>query len=149
MITRKNPIYCAIFLVVNFFCVSVIYLLLKAQLIAILQILVYAGAIMVLFLFVIMLLNLSDERKLTEQFSYKKISAVLLSLLLFAVLGITTYFAFMDKYPVMSPIAEQIGTVEAAGKELYTTFSFPFEAVSFILIAAIVGSIVLAKKKFD
>lgn len=104
---------------------------------------------MVLFLFVIMLLNLSDERKLTEQFSYKKISAVLLSILLFATLGITTYFAFMDKYNLMSPNAEQIGTVEAAGKELYTTFSFPFEAVSFILIAAIVGSIILAKKKFD
>jgi NADH-quinone oxidoreductase subunit J len=74
---------------------------------------------------------------------------VLLSILLFAVLAITTYFAFMDKNLVMSPLAEQIGTVNATGKELYTTFSFPFEAVSFILIAAIVGSIILAKKKFD
>ncbi len=149
MITRRNPVNSALWLVLNFFCVSAIYLLLRAQFIAIIQVLVYAGAIMVLFLFVIMLLNLQDETKLTEQFSYKKISAIILSLLLFASLGITTYFAFMDKFPALSPAAENIGTVKTIGKELYTTYSFPFEAVSFILLAAIVGAIILAKKKFD
>ena len=149
MITRRNPVNSALWLVLNFFCVSAIYLLLRAQFIAIIQIMVYAGAIMVLFLFVIMLLNLQDESKLTEKFSYKKISAIIISLILFASLGITTYFAFMDKYPAISPAAETLGTVKSAGKELYTTFSFPFEAVSFILLAAIIGAIVLAKKKFD
>jgi NADH-quinone oxidoreductase subunit J len=149
MITRRNPVNSALWLVLNFFCVSAIYLLLRAQFIAIIQVLVYAGAIMVLFLFVIMLLNLQDESKLTEKFSYKKISALILTLLLFASLGITTYFTFMDKFPAISPSAENMGTVKSAGKELYTVFSFPFEAVSFILLAAIIGAIVLAKKKFD
>ena len=149
MITRRNPVNSALWLVLNFFCVSAIYLLLRAQFIAIIQVLVYAGAIMVLFLFVIMLLNLQDESKLSEQFSYKKISAIILSLLLFSSLTITTFFAYSGKFPSISPVAENIGTVKAAGKELYTVYSFPFEAVSFILLAAIIGAIILAKKKFD
>src|SRR5512139_3363657 len=79
MITRRNPIKSVLFLVANFFCISAIYLLLRAQFIAIIQVLVYAGAIMVLFLFVIMLLNLQDETKLTENVTYKKMTAVLLA----------------------------------------------------------------------
>jgi NADH-quinone oxidoreductase subunit J len=149
MITRRNPIKSVLFLILNFFSVSVLYLLLKAQFIAIIQVVVYAGAIMVLFLFVIMLLNLQDETKLAENITYKKLTAVLLSILLFTVLGITTYFSFFNKFKVMSPDAEQLGTIETIGKDLYTTFSFPFELVSFILLAAIVGAIVLAKKKFE
>jgi NADH-quinone oxidoreductase subunit J len=149
MITRRNPVNSVLFLVVNFFCISALYLFLRAQFIAIIQILIYAGAIMVLFLFVIMLLNLQDESKLTENITYKKITALLLSILLFAVLSITTYFGLKGKFQAINPVAEQMGTVESAGKELYTTFSFPFELVSFILLAAIVGAIVLAKKKID
>jgi len=149
MVTRRSPINSALFLIVNFFCVSAIYLLLRAQFIAIIQILVYAGAIMVLFLFVIMLLNLTDESKLTENISFKKLTAIILSVLLFTVLSITTYFAFFTKYTEINKSAEALGTVESIGNELYTNFSFPFEVVSFILLAAIVGAIVLAKKKFD
>ena len=149
MITRRSPVNSALFLIVNFFCLSAIYLLLKAQFIAIIQVLVYAGAIMVLFLFVIMLLNLTDESKLTENISYKKLTAIILSLLIFAIISITTYFEYIDKYSKLSENAEKLGTVESIGKELYTTYSFPFELVSFILIAAIVGAIVLAKKKFE
>lgn len=149
MVTRRNPIKSVLFLILNFFSVSVIYLLLRAQFIAIIQVIVYAGAIMVLFLFVIMLLNLQDETKLTENITYKKLSAVLLSILLFAVLAITVYFSFFNKYKVMNPGAEQLGTIEVIGRDLYTVFSFPFEIVSFILLAAIVGAIVLAKKKFE
>jgi NADH-quinone oxidoreductase subunit J len=140
MITRRNPITSALYLVVNFFCVSVIYLMLRSQFIAIIQVLVYAGAIMVLFLFVIMLLNLQDESKLTEYISYKKLSAVILSLLLFSSLAITTFFAFEGKFKIMSASAEGQGTIEAVGRQLYTVFSFPFELVSFILLAAIVGA---------
>jgi len=149
MVTRRNPITSALFLVVNFFCVSVMYLMLRSQFIAIIQVLVYAGAIMVLFLFVIMLLNLQDESKLTENITYKKLSAVILATLLFSTLGITTFFAFYGKYKTMSPNSESIGTIEAVGKQLYSVYSFPFELVSFILLAAIVGAIVLAQKKFE
>jgi NADH-quinone oxidoreductase subunit J len=149
MITRRNPISSALFLVGNFFCVSVIYLMLRAQFIAIIQVLVYAGAIMVLFLFVIMLLNLQDESKLTENITYKKLSAVILALLLFSSLAITAFFAFTGKFKTMNQSAEVQGTVEFVGRQLYTIYSFPFELVSFILLAAIVGAIVLAQKKFD
>lgn len=149
MVTRRNPVTSALYLVLNFFCVSVIYLLLRAQFIAIIQVVVYAGAIMVLVLFVIMLLNLQDETKLTENLTYKKLSAILLSILLFAVLAITIYFSYMGKYTVIHSSAEQLGTIQVIGKELYSTFSFPFELVSFVLLAAIVGAVVLAKKKFD
>lgn len=149
MVTRRNPISSALFLVVNFFCISVMYLMLRSQFIAIIQVLVYAGAIMVLFLFVIMLLNLQDESKLRESITYKKLAAVILALLLFSSLAITSFFAFYGKFKTLSPVAEMQGTIESVGKLLYSTFSFPFELVSFILLAAIVGAIVLAQKKFD
>jgi NADH-quinone oxidoreductase subunit J len=96
-----------------------------------------------------MLLNLTDESKLTESITYKKMAAVLLSILLFGIFAITTYFGFLGKFPVINQAAEQLGTVEAIGNDLYTTYSFPFELVSFILLAAIIGAIVLAKKKFE
>ena len=149
MITRRSPITSALYLIVNFFSVSAIYLMLRAQFVAIIQILVYAGAIMVLFLFVIMLLNLSGEKKLAETVTYKKLSAIILSLLLFSSLGITVFFQFFGKFKTMNQIAEVQGTIQAVGKELYTVYSFPFEVVSFVLLAAIVGAIVLAQKKFE
>lgn len=149
MITRRNPITSALYLIVNFFSVSGIYLMLRAQFVAIIQILVYAGAIMVLFLFVIMLLNFAGEKKLSESLSYKKISAVILALLLFCSLGITAFFEFFGKFKVLNQNAELQGTIQSVGKELYTVYSFPFEVVSFVLLAAIVGAIVLAQKKFE
>lgn len=149
MITRRNPITCALYLILNFFCISGLYLLLKAQFIAIIQVLVYMGAIMVLFLFVIMLLHLNDESKFTEKFSYKKITAVLLSILLFCILGFTLYSGFSGKFSTVSEKALEIGKAEYLGAELFTNYSFPFELASFLLLAAIVGAVVLAKKKFD
>jgi NADH-quinone oxidoreductase subunit J len=149
MISRRNPITRSLYLIVNFFSISAIYLMLRSQFVAIIQVLVYAGAIMVLFLFVIMLLSLNNNEKLSENISYKKISAIILSLLLFSALGITAYFGFAGKYKTMSPNAEALGTIESVGRELYTVYSFPFEAVSFILLAAIVGAIILAQKKFE
>ena len=149
MITRRNPITSALYLILNFFTISGLYLLLKAQFIAIIQVLVYMGAIMVLFLFVIMLLNMQDEKKLTEKYSYKKITAVLLSILLFCLLAFTLYIGFDGKLKTISDKAVQFGTAEYLGTELFTNYSFPFELASFLLLAAIVGAVVLAKKKFE
>ena len=149
MITRRSPITSAIFLILNFCMVSGIYLTLKAQFIAIIQVLVYMGAIMVLFLFVIMLLNQQDEAKLTEKFSYKKISAVLLSLMLLGLLSFTVYFGFSGKYPQMSPNAESIGKAESLGAEMFTNYGLSIVLAGLLLLAAIVGAAVLAKKKFE
>jgi NADH-quinone oxidoreductase subunit J len=148
VITRRNPIISAIYLIVNFFCLAGIYLTLHAQFIAVAQILVYAGAIMVLFVFVIMLLNLGDERKLSEGFSWKKVIAAGLG---FGVLMELIYIFIMSQGETSIDLARatEIGTVESIGKVLFTRFLFPFEVTSLLLTAAIVGAIVLAKKKLD
>lgn len=149
MITRRSPITSALFLILNFFTVSGIYLLLKAQFIAIIQVLVYMGAIMVLFLFVIMLLNVKDESKISEKFSYNKISAVLLSILLFSLLGFMIYFGFSGKYLQMNANAENMGKAESLGKELFLNYGLSIELAGILLLAAVVGAAVLAKKKFE
>ena len=104
---------------------------------------------MVLFLFVIMLLNMQDESKLKEKYTYKKLTAILLSIFLFCLLGFTVYFGFEGKFKQVSEKAVTMGTAQSLGMELYTNYSFPFELASFLLLAAIVGAVVLAKKKFD
>jgi NADH-quinone oxidoreductase subunit J len=148
MITRRNPIISAIYLIANFFCLSGLYLTLHAQFIAVIQIFVYAGAIMVLFVFVIMLLNLGDERSLRDGFSWKKILAgglgmgVLLELVYIIMISLNPGTIDMEK-------ATEVGTVGAVGQVLFTRFLFPFEVTSLLLTAAIVGAIVLAKKKLD
>lgn len=149
MITQLNPIKSVLFLIVNFFCLALIYLILHAQFIAIIQILVYAGAIMVLFLFVIMLLNLGDEGRMTEKMNYNKTIAYVLAGVVLLEIMIGLGLPIRAGYSTMHPAAIEIGTVESIGKSLYTEFILPFEVTSMLLLAAIVGVIVLAKKKFQ
>lgn len=149
MITRRNPIASALWLIFNFFMISGLYFLLRAQFIAIIQILVYAGAIMVLFIFVIMLLKLTDEKKLSEIMTYQKITAILFSILLMALLVFTVYVNFADKYTEISTEAETISKAENLGRELFLKYAFPIEAIGLLLLATIVGAVVLAKKKFE
>ena len=146
MITRRNPVTSALYLVFNFFIIAVLYLFLRAQFIAIIQITVYAGAIMVLFLFVIMLLNLGDE-KLAK---WKLTSGKSVGILLGAAMLVETVYLLIGSglSPGISPRAESIGTVESIGKVLFSHYFFPFEMTSVLLLAAIVGAILLAKKKF-
>jgi NADH-quinone oxidoreductase subunit J len=149
MVTRRNPVMSALYLVLNFFCLAGLYLTLNAQFIAVIQIIVYAGAIMVLFLFVIMLLNLGDERKLADGLSVKKFIAIgLVSALLLEVVYILWNAG--SGFPAKDPdLALATGTVEVIGTHLFTTFLFPFEVTSLLLTAALVGAVVLAKKKLD
>ena len=149
MITRRNPIMSVLFLIVNFFCLAMMYLILRAQFIAIIQILVYAGAIMVLFLFTIMLLNLGDEQLLTEKVSYRKLVALVLSGALFFEVMIGIALPMGTGPNQLHANAAQIGTVESIGKVLYTEYLFPFEVTSILLLAAIVGVVLLAKKKVE
>ncbi len=145
VITRKNPVTSALFLVFNFFIIAVLYLFLRAQFIAIIQITVYAGAIMVLFLFVIMLLNLGDDKLLKWKLNSKRTIATLMGLALLA--EILFYVMSFTSTSGLSPRAESTGTVESIGKILYSGYLFPFEITSILLLAAIVGSIFLAKKR--
>ncbi|MFQ5797675.1 MAG: NADH-quinone oxidoreductase subunit J [Bacteroidota bacterium] len=149
MITRRNPIHSVLYLIVNFFSLAVLYLTLQAQFIAVIQILVYAGAIMVLFLFVIMLLNLAVAPQRKEKREFTKLLAVVLSVTMaFEILYVVR---LTRGVPIVqrSEQAGTVGTVEFIGKELFTKYLFPFEVTSILLLAAIVGAIVLAQRKFQ
>ena len=148
VVTRRSPVISALYLIVNFFCLAGLYLTLHAQFIAVIQIIVYAGAIMVLFVFVIMLLNLGDEPKLSDRMSYKKVVAVVLAagLLTELIYVIETSWVILPATTIND--ATDIGTVEYIGGQLFTGYLFPFEVTSILLLVAIVGAIVLAKRKF-
>lgn len=149
VITRKSPVMSVLYLILNFFALAGIYLTLHAQFIAVIQIIVYAGAIMVLFLFVIMLLNLGDERTLIDKVSVRKIAVIGLGAAILMELVYIIGFSGTIFPTKSTERAIEIGTVEGIGKELFSTFLFPFEITSVILIAAIVGAVILAKRKLD
>jgi NADH-quinone oxidoreductase subunit J len=146
MITRPNPLKGVLFLIVNFFCLAFLYLLLQAQFIAIIQILVYAGAIMVLFVFVIMLLNLDDEKLLTDRRGFRRLFAALLGGGLLA--EVLAAIALERPGAAATGSDTGLGTVEAIGKALFTDYVVPFEVTSVLLLAALVGVVVLAKRRF-
>jgi NADH-quinone oxidoreductase subunit J len=149
VITRRNPVTSALYLVLNFFALGGIYLTLNAQFIAVIQVLVYAGAIMVLFLFVIMLLNLGDEERLAEKISYAKMIGVGLSVGVF--LEIVYIVGFSTGALPRGDLSNgaQIGTIEEIGTVLFTSYLFPVEIVAILLLAAVIGAVILAKKTID
>ncbi|MBC7487597.1 MAG: NADH-quinone oxidoreductase subunit J [Cytophagaceae bacterium] len=142
----RNPIYSVLSLVVTFFSFAGHYILLKAQFLAIVQVIVYAGAIMVLFLFVIMLLNLNNtESQEKRSFISKAIAVVAGCLLLISLVGLL-------KGSVLIPTlangvsSDDIGTVQTLGKVLFTDFVLPFEISSVLFLSAIIGAVMLGKK---
>lgn len=145
-VVSKSPVSSAISLVFHFFMLAGIYLTLQAQFIAVLQVLVYAGAIMVLVIFVIMLLNLGNEEALEEKFNLQKLAGLTVGLVLLLQLGIIvlTSSPEMNK---LTAISSEVGTVEAVGKTLFTYYLFPFEAITLLLLVAVVGALILARRK--
>lgn len=150
MITRPNPVMSAIFLVLNFFALAGLYLLLNAQFIAVVQVIVYAGAIMVLFLFVLMLLNTESEHSLLKEKKTLKLMAIAIAVLVFVQLGYIIFYSAPSQ-GLPQEVSESIaaGKIETIGRELYTIYVLPFLASGFLLLAATIGALVLAKKKFE
>lgn len=144
MILNKSTVNSALMLVINLVTLSGIYLLLNAQFLALIQILVYAGAIMVLFLFVIMLLNVDDEESLFDKFRVKYFIAFLLGSVIFAQILYSVGGA-AELLPEISSDMLEAGTVEALGDVLYTDFLFTFEMTAILLTAAVVGALMLAQ----
>ena len=148
MLISRNTVYSALYLVLNFVTVAVFYLLLSAPFIAMVQITVYAGAIMVLFLFVIMLLGAEGLPK-SEVLPWQKPLAIGLSVLLFAE---AAYLLVTKSRPVgnVLPPAEAVNATEnlqQLGIALFRDYLLPFEVVSILLLVAMVGAIVLTKKE--
>ncbi|MCX7797498.1 MAG: NADH-quinone oxidoreductase subunit J [Melioribacter sp.] len=150
MITRKNAVISALFLIINFFALAGLYLLLNAQFIAVAQVIVYAGAIMVLFLFVIMLLKTENEPLIFSQNKLLKNFAILIGILIFVQFAYLIFYAKPSNSLIQNEVQSvKIGTIQTIGRELYTNYFIPFEIAGFLLLAATIGAIILAKKKFE
>ena len=144
VVVARNPVNAAISLVVSFFFLAGIYVLLTAHLLAFLQVLVYAGAIMVLFLFVIMLLTTKDEEFARARMNVMHVGGVLGALgVLVVVVKAVSDFGPMP----MRLVGPEFGTVKAVGRLLYTQYLLPFEATSLLLLVSIVGAVVVAKQR--
>jgi NADH-quinone oxidoreductase subunit J len=144
VVVSRNPVYAAMNLVAAFFFMAGIYVLLVAHLIAFMQILVYAGAVMVLFLFVIMLLSLGDEHLVKERHKAMQLVGALGAVMLVAVIA----SAIADVGAAdAATLGVEFGTVKGVGKVLYTQYLLPFEVTSLLLLVAIVGATVVAKER--
>ncbi len=151
MVVTKNPVRSALALVGTFICVAAFYILLSAQFIAAVQVIVYAGAIMVLFLFVIMLLNLGAPGTLRERGSLQPLVASGLGVCFFVALVLSGSLVSLPQAAAARPeVFEPLGTVRGVGINLFDPkqpWLFPFEATSILLLVAVVGAIIMAKRK--
>ncbi len=146
VVVQTHPISSAVSLIGVMGSLAILYLLLGAEFIAAAQVIVYAGAVMVLFIFVIMLLNAGTEVKKGRSL----IVQVLGVPLLIALLGITAFFV-QRLYPQSTVHFGGFrgGTAQAIGRALFTTYLLPFEITSILILIAIVGAIVLARKELE
>ncbi|MES2767405.1 MAG: NADH-quinone oxidoreductase subunit J [Bacteroidota bacterium] len=147
-ITRRSPVASAMWLITHFFTLSGLYLTLKAQFVAVIQILVYAGAIMVLVVFVIMLLNLGKDSERSATFDIRKAIGIFV-VFAFAIMLGSVFITQHSGYSALNESAGKIGTVESIGTVLFKDYIFPFEAISLLLLAAVVGAVILAKRRIN
>jgi NADH-quinone oxidoreductase subunit J len=149
MVLSRNAVHSALFLVGVLLSLAILFLLQNAFLVAVLQMIVYAGAIMVLFIFVVMLLGVDKQEALTERLTSQRPLAAGLGLLLAAeavYLGVAQHIHVTAVTTVVRQAAGE-SNVTAVGRDLFTSWAFPFEATSVLLIVAVVGVMVLARRK--
>ncbi len=149
VISQKNPVASALYLVGCMCSLAVLFVLLHAQFIAVLQIIIYAGAIMVLFLFIIMLLNLRGQPVFKRRDTIQKITAVLLSICLLVLVMFSAAKTVLPakKGEMTLKLIEEEGYVMPVAKALFTDYLYPFELVSVLLLVAMIGVVVLAKRR--
>ncbi len=151
MLTVKNPVYSAIFLIKTFFCLAVIYITLEAEFIAVIQVLVYTGAIMVLFLFVVMLLNLETESAVKEDYGPMAILSAILAFVILIQIGgamkVSPVIGEKGMYPI--EMIREFGHVETLATALFSQYLYPFEIASVVLLLGMIGALLIAKRKFD
>jgi NADH-quinone oxidoreductase subunit J len=149
MLVVRNAVHAALFLVVNFFTIAVMYLLLDAEFLFAVQIVVYAGAIMVLFLFVIMLLGVDRGVDVRERLLGQRGLAVLLAVGFVAELffALRAGIGFATKAPEGFDVVNEPGNTQAVAEVLFRDYFFPFEVTSILLIIAAIAAMVLAQRK--
>lgn len=142
VLLSKKPIHGVLYLTLTFFTLAGHYILLNAQFLAVVHIIVYAGAIMVLFLFTVMLLNLNIQGEFQKSTLMKFVAAVAGGMLFLVLIGTLKSF---DVATVGNPELTQIGLVKNLGKTLYSEYLLPFELSSILFLSAMVGAVMLGK----
>ena len=142
VLAQKHVLYSALSLIVLLTAMSVLFVLLRADFLAVIQVIVYAGAIMVLFVFVIMLLNLPEDEDGADRLRWLKFVGIPLGLF-FALLVIRTFW-ITGGGEALSP--QVVGSPESIGRSLFTDYVLPFEVTSLLILIAIMGAVVFAKK---
>lgn len=145
VIAQRSAIRSALFLLVNFCALAGLYILLNAQYVAVVQLIVYAGAIVVLFLFIIMLLGIEHATDTVDPRRYQWIAGLLLGVLLLA--GMV--WALLPAGTGTPQVLTRTDNVKEIGAAMLTTFAIPFEMASIVLLVAIIGALVLAKKRLE
>jgi len=144
VVFAKNPVHSVLYLIVTFFTLTVHYILLNAQFLAVVNFIVYMGAIMVLFLFVLMLLNLNKDNEPLKSTLVKVVGVVAGCCLLVTIVGSLKATAISDPVILRNP---NLGLVKNLGKELFGPYMLPFELSSILLLTAMVGAVLLTKKE--
>jgi NADH-quinone oxidoreductase subunit J len=145
VVLAKNPIHSVLYLVFTFFCISGHYVLLNAQFLMAVNIIVYAGAIMVLFLFVIMMFDLRKNQPESKSNLTKLAGSVVAGARLVVLIALIRQNNFMS--PKIEGFNSQTGMVENLGKVLYSEYLLPFELVSILFFVAMVGAVLLGKRE--
>lgn len=143
LVTSRNPVYSVLSLIATFFAIAGHYILLNAQFLAAVHIMVYAGAIMVLFLYVIMMLNLNKDVEPQNPLWIKIAAVIAGGLLLITLVGA---LKGTENLPKASNVHSEIGLIENLGKVLFNEFLLPFEISSILILAAMVGAVMIGKK---
>jgi len=142
VLAQKHVLYSALSLIVMLTSVSVLFIFLRADFIAVIQVIVYAGAIMVLFTFVIMLLNLPADEDGADRLRWLKFIGIPLGLFLLFLIVATLW----NVEPLRTTRAQMVGSPQAIGTSLFNDYLLPFEATSLLILIALVGAVVFAKK---
>jgi len=145
-ITRRNPVSAAMFLVLTLLCTAGVYLTLHATFLAAIQVLVYAGAVMVLFIFVVMSVGKIEDAassQLLRSWPAKVLGLLATGALIWRIAGVLGDPKLIAKSPA---VASTYGNVESMGELLFSTYLFPFEAISILLLVAIVGAVMVTRR---
>ncbi len=144
VIFSKNPVHSVLYLIITFFTFTVHYILLNAQFLAVVNFIVYMGAIMVLFLFVLMLLNLNKENEPLKSGLVKVLGIIAGCCLIVTMVGALKATSISSPLVLKNP---NLGLIKNLGKELFGPFMLPFELSSILLLTAMVGAVLLTKKE--
>jgi NADH-quinone oxidoreductase subunit J len=140
----KNALYAILSLIVTMFSIAGMYILLNAQFLAIIQIIVYAGAIMVLFLYILMMLNLNKEDESKKSNTLKFVGVFTAGILLIGILGV--FRGVQQNHVVVENVDQGVGLTKNLGRLLFNEYVLPFELASILILAGIVGAVLIGKK---